>query len=97
MIKLISAEKIKGTYDNKKIDWDRYDFEISSPVATKEYSIVVDFLDKELTGDCIKYGGWYDLEKEECIEFLELLIAQKIEIKRDFTSILALEKKNINK
>lgn len=91
MIKLESVEKVKGTYDNEKIDWDRYNIEICSPFSTKEYSIVVDFLNEELTGDCIKYGGWYDLEKEECVELLEKVLETNCPL-RNITTILNKEK-----
>lgn len=87
MLKLESVEQIKGVYDNVEIDWDRYNFEGRSPVATKEYSVVVDFLTKEIRGDCIKYGSRYELEKEECLELLTLMLIDH-EPRRDFMYII---------
>lgn len=87
MLKLESVEQIKGVYDNVEIDWDRYNFEGRSPVATKEYSVVIDFLNEEIKGDCIKYGSWYKLEKEECLEILKLMLIDH-EPKRDFSHII---------
>lgn len=63
MIKVESTEQIKGIYDNTNIDWDRYNFEVSTSVTTKEYSVVVDFLNEEVTGDCIAYGLWGSVAK----------------------------------
>lgn len=87
MLKLESVEQIKGVYDNVEIDWDRYNFVGRSPVATKEYSVDVDFLNEEVKSDCIKYGSWYKLEKEECIEILKLMLIDH-EPKRDFPHTL---------
>lgn len=87
MLKLESVEQIKGVYDNVNIDWDRYNFVGRSPLATQEYSIVVDFLNEEITGDCIKYGGWYDIEKEECVEILKSMLIDN-QPKRDFSHII---------
>lgn len=87
MLKLESVEQIKGVYDNVETDWDRYNFEERSPVATKEYSVVVDFLTKEIRGDCIKYGSWHELEKEECLELLTIMLIDN-EPKRDFVHII---------
>lgn len=61
MITLESVEQIKGIYDNEKIDWDRYTIEIRSSFSLKEYSIIVNFLKEEITGECISYGSWFDL------------------------------------
>ncbi len=90
MTVLESTEQIRGTYDNQECDFDRYNFIIRSPLSTKEISVVVDFLKDEITGDTIAYGEWYDLETSECIELLETL--NLLDIKRDFTSIVKLNK-----
>ncbi|MFV8314625.1 hypothetical protein ACNM7U_08745 [Aerococcus viridans] len=87
MFKLESVEKIKGTYDNKKVDWDRYNIEITSPVATKEYTVNVDFINKSITGDCIKYGSRYILESEECIDLLKVIVENNKPL-RDFSMII---------
>ncbi|WP_186672932.1 hypothetical protein [Sporosarcina sp. BP05] len=83
---LKSSEHINVNQENEKINLDRYNFVTSSPLVTKEISVVVDFLTDEITGDTIAYGSWYDIEADECIELLEKL--EPWEIKRDFTSIL---------
>lgn len=83
---LKSSEQIRGTYDNQKCDFDRYNFITQSPIATKEISVVVDFENGELTGDKIAHGSWFDIELVECIELLETL--KPCEIKRDFKEIL---------
>lgn len=73
MIKVEFTEQIKGIYDNTNIDCDRYTIEVSTTMATKEYSVVVDFVNEEVTGDCIAYGLWFDIETENCIELLEFV------------------------
>lgn len=88
---LESNEQIQGVYDNREYDFDRYNFVTRSPLATKEFSIVVNFLNGEITGDVIAYGSWYDIETVECIELLETL--KPSEIKRDFKSIIEKQKK----
>ncbi|MDZ3956229.1 hypothetical protein U0X36_25805 [Bacillus thuringiensis] len=86
MITFKSSEQIKGTYEKKEYDFDRYDF-ITKPVFTeKEISIVVDFEGNKITGDIIAYGEWGNLELEECINYLKTL--QPSEIKRDFNSLI---------
>lgn len=87
MIKFDYSEQIKGTYENKKYDFDRYNFIKRTPLSTQEISIVVNFKGNEITGDTIAYGSWYDLELEECIDYLKTL--QLSEIKRDFSGLLA--------
>lgn len=87
MIKVESIEQIKGIYDNTNIDLDRYTIEVSTAMATKEYSVVVDFLNEEVTGDCIAYGLWFDIEIEDCIELLEF-ISDRNKSKRDFKHII---------
>lgn len=56
-------------------------------MATKEYSVVVDFLNEEVTGDCIAYGLWTDIEIENCIELLEF-VSDRNQPKRDFKHII---------
>jgi hypothetical protein len=84
MIKFESSEQIKGTYENKEYDFDRYNFIKKKPFSTHETSIVVDFKGNKITGDTIAYGSWYDIELQECIEYLKTL--QPNEIRRDFNS-----------
>lgn len=87
MITFDSNEQIKGTYENKEYDFDRYNFIKRRPLSTHEISIVVDFKRNEITGDTVAYGSWYDLDLEECIDYLKTL--QPSEIKRDFSDLLA--------
>ena len=79
--------KFETYYENEKYDFDRYNFIKRTPLSTQEISIIVDFKENEITGDTIAYGSWYDLELEECIDYLITL--QPSEIKRDFTDLLA--------
>ncbi|QWG92815.1 hypothetical protein [Bacillus mycoides] len=92
MITLKSSEQIKGTYDNKKYDFDRYDFIVKPAFTEKEISIVVDFEGNKITGDIIAYGEWGNLELEECINYLKTL--QPSEIKRDFNHLIVPEIKS---
>ncbi|WP_255287062.1 hypothetical protein [Bacillus pseudomycoides] len=48
--------------------------------------MVADFKGSEIKGDTIAYGSWYDLELEECNDYLKTL--QPSEIKRDFSDLL---------
>ncbi|EJR08204.1 MULTISPECIES: hypothetical protein [Bacillus cereus group] len=92
MIKFESSEQIKGIYDDKEYDFDRYNFIVRPAFTEKETSIVVNFKKSTITGDQIAFGSWYDIELDECIECLKTL--QPNEIKRDFTHII---EKEINK
>lgn len=82
MIELISSMQIKRNGDNEKLDFDRYDIEIKSQLSTKEYSIIVDFLDEDITGECVAYGMWYDIEQNECIELLQEVFKNNEPIRR---------------
>ncbi|MCU5064874.1 hypothetical protein OB986_27120 [Bacillus cereus] len=73
-------------YENKEYDFDRYNFIKKRPLSTHETSVVVDFKRNEITGDTIAYGTWYDIELQECIEYLKTL--QPSEIKRDFKYLI---------
>ena len=48
MIKLTSTDQIIGVYDKQKLDFDRYDIEVSTTFSTKDYSLVVDFINEEV-------------------------------------------------
>lgn len=86
MIKLTSTDQIIGVYDKQKLNFDRYDIEVGTPSSTKEYSIVVDFINEEITGECIAYGSWFDIEEIECLELLEVILKDN-KPKRDFSYI----------
>lgn len=90
MFKLESCERITGTFNNIKTDWDRYNIETKTPYSTKEYSVTIDMIKGEIKGDCIKYGSQYDLEKEDCIELLNAVFSSKTSNKplRDFKHLI---------
>lgn len=78
MIKVSSVETIKDTQNNK-YDFDRYHLEIKTGLSTKEVSVQVSFIENEdeiITGDIIAFGSWYDLELDECIEYLKIVKEQ---------------------
>jgi hypothetical protein len=87
MIRLVDSEQLKGTYNNIKMDFDRYNIEVSSQLSSKEYSVVVDFLNEEIIGDCIAYGSWFDIETTEAIHLLEEILKENEPI-RDYTRII---------
>lgn len=93
-VKLVDIEEIQGTYSGKKMDFDRYNIEKRSPYSTKEYSVHVDFLNEKISGDCIAYGEWFDIEIEECIELLDTMLKDN-KPKRDFTYILEKERSRL--
>jgi len=84
-------EQLIDNSENKEYDFDRYNFDTYSQIATKETSIVVDFINNEISGDRVAYGSWYDIEVDECIELLETL--QPHEILRDFSDLINQYKK----
>lgn len=92
MIKFESSEQIKGIYDDKEYDFDRYNFIVRPVFTEKETSIVVNFKKNTITGDQIAYGSWYDIELQECIDCLKTL--QPNEILRDFNHLIVPEIKN---
>ncbi|WP_368661227.1 hypothetical protein AB3U43_04000 (plasmid) [Bacillus cereus] len=92
MIKFESSEQIKGIYDDKEYDFDRYNFIVRPVFTEKETSIVVNFKKNTITGDQIAYGSWYDIELQECIDCLKTL--QPNEILRDFSHLIVPEIKS---
>jgi aspartate aminotransferase-like enzyme len=74
-IREISYELIQCEYKGKDLDFDRYNVEVKTPMSTQEFSVVVDHVDKELSGDCIRYGSWGDIEQDEILEILEAVEA----------------------
>ncbi|PFX43688.1 hypothetical protein COL24_05350 [Bacillus toyonensis] len=92
MITLKYSEPVKGIYENKEYDFDRYDFIKKRPISTHETSVIVDFIGNKITGDTIAYGSWYDIELQECIEYLKTL--QPSEILRDFSHLIVPETKS---
>lgn len=89
MIKVSSVETIKDTQNNK-YDFDRYNSKIKTGLSTKEVSVQVSFIENEdeiITGDIIAFGSWYDLELDECIEYLKIVKEQN-KMKRDFSKFI---------
>lgn len=89
MIKVSSIETIKDTQNNK-YDFDRYNLKIKTGLSTKEVSVQVSFIENEdeiITGDIIAFGSWYDLELDECIEYLKIVKEQN-KMKRDFSKFI---------
>lgn len=74
MIKLTSTDQIIGVQKNQELNFDRYDIEVCTSFSTKEYSIVVDFINENITGECSAYGSWFDIEEVECLELLEIIL-----------------------
>ncbi|SOC45086.1 hypothetical protein [Salinicoccus kekensis] len=71
MIEVISREKIQTVFEGEEIDYDIYIMEEKTPFSTKEVTIIVDFKKEELTGDCIAYGGFYDISIDECLSYIK--------------------------
>ena len=67
-------------------EFDIYGIEDKRALTTKEISIKVNFDKMEITGDCIAYGEWYDLDSEECKELLTMI--PKEERLRNFEDLL---------
>lgn len=82
MIKLIRAEQIKTEIEGEKVDFDRYNIEVKSQLSTKQYSIVVDYLNNEITGDCVAFGSWFDIELDECLELLNEVLKDNKPIRK---------------
>lgn len=74
MIKLISTDQIIGVHKNQELNFNRYDIEVCTSFSTKECSIVIDFINEEITGESIAYGSWFDIEEIECLELLEIIL-----------------------
>jgi len=90
VLKNIQYEKMDFTHEGVKYDFDRYNVEIRSPMATHEFSVTVDHIKKELGGDVIRYGSWDDLMMEEIIEILEL-VEKEGKLERPFREYMPTE------
>lgn len=71
MIKVAHMEQVITKIEDRTINVDRYDIEVKSPLATKEYSVFIDFEDNNITGVAYAYGELYDLELNDCLELLK--------------------------
>lgn len=58
-------------------EFDVYCFEEKRAMTTREITVMVDFEKKKITGDCIAYGEWSDLDFEECKEILLAMPAEE--------------------
>ncbi|MEC0276843.1 hypothetical protein [Peribacillus frigoritolerans] len=90
VLKKVEYEKMDFTQDGVKYDFDRYNVEMRSPLATHEYSVTVNHINKKLGGDVIRYGSWDDLEMEEIIEILEL-VEKEGKLERPFREYIPAE------
>lgn len=79
VLKVIRAKatEMQGVDNNKKYDFDLYEIEARSPMATREISLTVDFIEKKVSGDIIAFGDWYDLDIESVNELLNQLKNEK--------------------
>ncbi|CAH0417538.1 hypothetical protein WFA24289_01880 [Periweissella fabaria] len=85
-MELINVETVSATISGEKYDFDRYDLIDRTALSTKEISVVVSFIpddNNKITGDIIAYGEWGDLDKNECIEYLNY-VKSIGKIKREF-------------
>lgn len=74
-IQSIELEVVQGSYSGKQWDTDRYLIEVKTPMSTQEFTVSVDHTDKEVTGDCIRYGDWGDVDPGELQELIEKIEA----------------------
>ena len=67
--------KLVETYSHKQFDVYRVD--VKQLLTTKEITIMIDFEYGEIAGDCIAFGGWYDLSINECKGILKAIPIEK--------------------
>lgn len=72
-VQTVELEVVKGVYDGKAVDFDRYNIVGRTPMSTQEFSIQIDHIGKEITGDCIRYGSWGNLYNDEIEEMLVII------------------------
>ena len=75
------------TIINLNKDCDEYEINVDSPPFSKDYSIIVDFKNKKITGSCVAFGSWYDVDKIECIKILQLVEVNK-KLLRNYKSLI---------
>ncbi|AOZ61932.1 hypothetical protein QCM8_287 [Bacillus phage QCM8] len=85
-IKFVQCENMVFEQDGQNYDFDRYVFEITTPMSHQDWSIVVDFQNTNIEGDAIRYGSWDTLVIEECLMCLATL--EPHQIKREFSHML---------
>lgn len=79
-------QMMKGINNNERYNFDLYELELKTLLVNQEISITVDFINQEIEGNVVKFGGWYDLEKEEIMSILNQ-IKQENKILRSFDFI----------
>lgn len=79
--------KSSETIVDESIDvyFDRYTFEERRGLSTRDIDVVVDFENETIEGDMVAYGDWFDIEADECIEYLDTL--DKRDVLHDFSEI----------
>lgn len=78
-------QMMKGINNNEKYNFDLYELELKTLLVNQEISITVDFINQEIEGNIVKFGGWYDLEKEEIMSILnQIKLENKILRSFDF-------------
>ncbi|MCM3032886.1 hypothetical protein ACWCQ1_51725 [Streptomyces sp. NPDC002144] len=82
-IQSITYELVNGTYEGKAYDIDRYFIVGRRPMSTHELTVYVNHLDKSISGDCIRYGSWGDIEIDEVLEMLRV-VEEAGELKRPY-------------
>lgn len=84
MVSMISSG---NNYKKDEYDVDYYIIEESKPPFSKDCTIYVDYFNKTISGNCIAYGMWFDLNKNECIETL-LNIEKNGRLLRDYKKFI---------
>lgn len=78
-------QMMKGINNNERYNFDLYELELKTLLVNQEISITVDFINQEIEGNVVKFGGWYDLEKEEILSILnQIKLENKILRSFDF-------------
>lgn len=73
MKNIVASQNIQAFIDGQKLDLDRYDFEEQSALSKKEVSVVIDFENEEIAGDCFAYGEWFELSVDECLAYIPFI------------------------
>ncbi|WP_314208231.1 hypothetical protein [Vagococcus salmoninarum] len=76
------------TTQNKDENYDTYFVESYSGLSSKEYTIVVDYKKKTITGDGIAYGDWFDITLIDCLTILDS-ISKKGKLNRPYSQLLS--------
>lgn len=75
-VRFVSAEQHE--------EFDHYMFEHKTGMSTRDVTVTVDHETKEVSGECVAFGGWRDLEYEVSVAYLHTL--QKEQVLRGFES-----------